>query len=99
MVPEGGEAARVLVLVLRHEQPLAAACARIHTRILDPPVLPSERPLGTFALSDEELRGGELSLEVFLPLSEVLSYPFLVSVCILELPRRPVLSQEKVVGD
>jgi len=99
VVPECGETAGVLVLVLRHEQPLAAACARVDTRILDPPVLPSERPLGTFALSDVELRGGELGLEVFLPLSEVLSYPFLVSLCILELTRRAILSQEKVVCD
>ena len=99
MVPEGRKAAGVLILVLRHEQPLAAACARVHTRILDPPVLPGEWPLGTFPLSDVELGGGELGLEVLLPLSEVLSHPFLVSLCILESTGRAVLSQEKVVGD
>jgi hypothetical protein len=99
VVPEGGEATGVLVLMLRHEQPLAAACARVHTRILDPPVLASEWPLGTFPLSDVELRGGELGLEVLLPLSEVLSNPFLVSLSILEFTRRAVLSQEKVVSD
>ena len=94
MVPEGGEAAGVLVLVLRHEQPLAAACARVDTRILDPPVLPSERPLGTFPLCDIELRGGELGLEFLLPLPEVLSNPFLESLFILEFTLRAVLCQE-----
>lgn len=98
MVPEGGIATGVLVFVLRHKQALTAACAGIHTSILDPPVLSSEWSFIANALSDIELHGAELGLELFSSLSKVLGDPALMRGLILELAGAAILSLKNQVS-
>ena len=91
VVPEGGVAGGALVLVLAHEQALAAADAAVDASVLGPPVLAREGALGADGLGDVELVGRELGLEVLPALALVLEQPLLEGLLVLEGARLAVL--------
>jgi len=99
VVPEGGVAARALVFVLRHEDSLAAASARIDAGVLSPPVRTCERSLSAGTLSDEELVWSELLLELLSDLSLVLSQPLLVELLALECALLAIRRIDAVMDD
>lgn len=99
VVPEGGIARGGLVLVLAHEQTLAAASAAVHACVLCPPVLACEGSLGAHGLCDVILMRCKLCLKVFFALSVVLSQPLLESLLVLECACLAIRRLEDVVAD
>lgn len=91
VVPEGSVASGCLVLVVRHEESLAAAGAGVDTCVLGVPVVASEGPLETYALSEVVLVGSDLVLQLRLVVFQVLVHPLLVGTQILKLPRLQLL--------
>lgn len=84
VVPEGGIATGVLILVLRHKQTLTAADTAVNTGIFIPPILSSEWPLSTAALSDVELLRRQALLQRLLSFARVLCDPALKGLLVLE---------------
>lgn len=99
MVPECCVATWAFVLVLRHEEPLAAAGTRIDACVLGPPICSGEWPLGACTLSDEELVRSKLLLELVSDLSLVLGEPLLIEVLALESARLAIRRCYAVVHD
>jgi hypothetical protein len=91
VVPESRVASPTFVFVIRHEQSLRAALARVHAYVLAPPMVSCERSFPAHLLSDMELNGRESLSQEIDPEFEMLSPPPQERFCILPGPILEVL--------